>query len=121
MVIGREEIFGPVLCIKRAASFEEGLSMINASEFGNGAAIFTQSGYHAREFSHRVEAGMVGVNVGIPVPLGFFSFTGWKRSFFGDLHSHGKDGVLFYTEKKSVTYRWFSESESRVTKVGTWD
>jgi malonate-semialdehyde dehydrogenase (acetylating)/methylmalonate-semialdehyde dehydrogenase len=121
MVIGREEIFGPVLSVRRAASFEQGLAMINASEFGNGAAVFTQSGYYAREFSHRVEAGMVGVNVGIPVPLGFFSFTGWKRSFFGDLHSHGKDGVLFFTEKKSVTYRWFSESEAKVTKVGTWD
>jgi len=121
MVVGREEIFGPVLCIKRAASFEEGLRIINESEFGNGAAIYTRSGYYAREFARRVGAGMVGINVGIPVPLGFFSFTGWKRSFFGDLHSHGKDGVLFYTEKKSVTYRWFSEEEAKVKKVSTWD
>jgi len=121
MVIGREEIFGPVLCIKRTDSFEEGIRIINASEFGNGAAIYTQNGYFAREFMHRVEAGMVGVNVGIPVPLGFFSFTGWKHSFFGDLHSHGKDGVLFYTEKRSVTSRWFTEDDAKVTKVHTWD
>lgn len=121
MSIGREEIFGPVLCIKRAKSFEEGLAIINASRFGNGSAIYTQSGRYAREFAHRVGAGMVGINVGIPVPLGFFSFTGWKQSFFGDLHSHGKDGVLFYTEKKSVSYRWFEEADAKVKKVGTWD
>jgi len=121
MSVGREEVFGPVLCIKRVRSFEEGISVINASPFGNGSAIYTQNGRYAREFAHRVEAGMVGVNVGIPVPLGFFSFTGWKQSFFGDLHSHGKDGVLFYTEKKSVSYRWFEEADARVKKVGTWD
>lgn len=121
MVIGREEIFGPVLCFKRTSTFEEGLGLINESEFGNGAAVFTQSGYHAREFARRVGAGMVGINVAIPVPVGFFSFTGWKKSFFGDLHSHGKDGLLFYTEKKSVTYRWFNEIEAKTTRVGTWD
>jgi malonate-semialdehyde dehydrogenase (acetylating)/methylmalonate-semialdehyde dehydrogenase len=121
MSVGREEIFGPVLCIKRVKSFEEGLAVINSSRFGNGSAIYTQSGRYAREFAHRVGAGMVGVNVGIPVPLGFFSFTGWKQSFFGDLHSHGKDGVLFFTEKKSVSYRWFEESDVNVKKVSTWD
>ena len=121
MSVGREEIFGPVLCIKRAGSFEEGLAIINASRFGNGSAIYTQSGRWAREFAHRVGAGMVGINVGIPVPLGFFSFTGWKQSFFGYLHSHGKDGVLFFTEKKSVSYRWFEEADAKVKKVGTWD
>lgn len=121
MSVGREEIFGPVLSVKRAADFEEGLRIINSSRFGNGAAIYTQSGRWAREFAHRVGAGMVGVNVGIPVPLGFFSFTGWKQSFFGDLHSHGKDGVLFFTEKKSVSYRWFEEADARVRKVSTWD
>lgn len=121
MVIGTEEIFGPVLCIKRARDFEEGLAIINASEFGNGASIFTSSGYHAREYSRRVEAGMVGVNVAIPVPVGYFSFTGWKKSFFGDLHSHGRDGVLFYTEKKSVTTRWFEDKTSRAASIGTWD
>jgi malonate-semialdehyde dehydrogenase (acetylating)/methylmalonate-semialdehyde dehydrogenase len=121
MVVGRDELFGPILCIKRTDSFEEGLATINASEFGNGAAIYTQNGYYAREFARRVGAGMVGINVGIPVPLGFFSFTGWKKSFFGDLHSHGKDGVLFYTEKKSITCRWFDEHEMRAEKVDTWD
>jgi len=121
MVIGREEIFGPVLCFKRADSFEEGLALINESEFGNGAAVFTQSGYYGREFARRVGTGMVGINVAIPVPVGFFSFTGWKNSFFGDLHSHGRDGLLFYTEKKSVTYRWFNETEAKATRVGTWD
>jgi malonate-semialdehyde dehydrogenase (acetylating)/methylmalonate-semialdehyde dehydrogenase len=121
MSVGREEIFGPVLCIKRAKSFEEGLAIINASRFGNGSAIYTQSGRYAREFAHRVGAGMVGINVGIPVPLGFFSFTGWKQSFFGDLHSHGKDGVLFFTEKKSVSYRWFEEADAKVKNVSTWD
>lgn len=121
MVIGREEIFGPVLCIRRAEDFEEGMSIINSSEFGNGASIFTSSGYHAREFSHRVQAGMVGINVAIPVPVGYFSFTGWKKSFFGDLHSHGRDGVLFYTEKKSVTQRWFEDKDHRAAQIGTWD
>lgn len=121
MSVGREEIFGPVLCIKRAKSFEEGLAIINASRFGNGAAIYTQSGRWAREFAHRVGAGMVGINVGIPVPLGFFSFTGWKQSFFGDLHSHGKDGFLFFTEKKSVSYRWFEERDAETKRVSTWD
>lgn len=121
MVIGREEIFGPVLCIRRAEDFEEGMSIINSSEFGNGASIFTSSGYHARDFSHRVQAGMVGINVAIPVPVGYFSFTGWKKSFFGDLHSHGRDGVLFYTEKKSVTQRWFEDKDHRAAQIGTWD
>jgi len=111
MVIGSQEIFGPVLSIKRVRDFEQGLDTINASQYGNGAAIYTTSGYYAREFSRRVHAGMVGINVGIPVPLGFFSFTGWKQSFFGDLHSHGKDGVLFYTEKKSVTSRWHNDQK----------
>ena len=121
MVVGCEEIFGPVLSIKRAKSFEEGLDVINANTFGNGAAIYTTNGFYAREFSHRVQAGMVGINVGIPVPMGFFSFTGWKQSFFGDLHSHGKDGVLFYTEKKSITSRWHKEPQAKDVRVSTWD
>ncbi|MBC8278038.1 MAG: CoA-acylating methylmalonate-semialdehyde dehydrogenase [FCB group bacterium] len=121
MAVGSEEIFGPVLSIKRVKSFEEGLQTINDSPYGNGAAIYTSSGYYARTFSRRVQAGMVGINVGIPVPLGFFSFTGWKQSFFGDLHSHGKDGVLFYTEKKSITYRWHEDPYVGDLDVGTWD
>jgi len=121
MVIGSQEIFGPVLSIKRVKSFEQGLDTINASQYGNGAAIYTTSGYHAREFARRVQAGMVGINAGIPVPLGFFSFTGWKQSFFGDLHSHGKDGVLFYTETKSVTSRWYHSSDKDNGTLSTWD
>jgi malonate-semialdehyde dehydrogenase (acetylating)/methylmalonate-semialdehyde dehydrogenase len=121
MVVGSDEIFGPVLSIKRVKSFEQGIETINASPYGNGAAIYTTSGYYAREFARRVQAGMVGVNVGIPVPLGFFSFTGWKQSFFGDLHSHGKDGVLFYTEKKSITYRWHKDVHNQDIQIGTWD
>jgi len=120
MVVGREEIFGPVLCIKRVKSFEEGIKVINQSPYGNGSAIFTGSGHYAREFVCHILTGMVGVNVGIPVPLGFFSFTGWKESFFGDLHSHGRDGVIFYTRKKSISSRWFKPEEGAADKLGAW-
>jgi malonate-semialdehyde dehydrogenase (acetylating) / methylmalonate-semialdehyde dehydrogenase len=121
MSIGREEIFGPVLCIKRVKSFEEGLNIMNDNPFANGSVIFTQNGYYAREFVSRTHGGMVGVNVGIPVPVGIFPFTGHKDSFFGDLHCLGKDGVRFFTESKTVTTRWFDEEESKNTKVSTWD
>ncbi len=122
MTIGDREIFGPVLCIKRVKDFEEGLGLMNASEFANGSVIYTQSGYWAREFSRRTHGGMVGVNVGIPVPLGIFGFTGHKHSFFGDLHAMGTDGVRFFTELKSVTTHWFSEAEAREAKVvNSWD
>ncbi|HET6487211.1 MAG TPA: aldehyde dehydrogenase family protein, partial [Spirochaetia bacterium] len=122
MTVGWEEIFGPVLCLKRVKDFEEGLAVMNANEFGNGSVIYTRSGYFAREFSKRSQAGMVGINVGIPVPLGVFGFTGHKNSFFGDLHTMGADGVRFYTELKSVTAHWFSEEEAREGKVAnSWD
>ncbi len=122
MTIGDREIFGPVLCIKRVKDFEEGLALMNASEFGNGSVIYTQSGYYAREFARRTQAGMVGINVGIPVPLGMFGFTGHKNSFFGDLHTMGTDGVRFFTELKSVTTHWFSEQEAAEGRVlNTWD
>jgi malonate-semialdehyde dehydrogenase (acetylating)/methylmalonate-semialdehyde dehydrogenase len=122
MSVGDREIFGPVLCIKRVKSFEEGLALMNASEFANGSVIYTQSGYYAREFARRTHGGMVGINVGIPVPLGVFGFTGHKSSFFGDLHAMGEDGVRFYTELKSVTAHWFSEEEAREAKVlNSWD
>lgn len=121
MVIGREEIFGPVLCVKRVKSFEEGLKVMNESPFANGSVIYTQSGYFSREFARNTDAGMVGINVGIPVPIGVFSFTGHKDSFFGDLHCLGKDAFRFYTEQKTVTTKWFTEEEGRVTEVGTWD
>jgi malonate-semialdehyde dehydrogenase (acetylating)/methylmalonate-semialdehyde dehydrogenase len=121
MSIGNSEIFGPVLCIKRVKDFDEGLALMNANEFANGSVIFTQNGYYAREFARRTDGGMVGVNVGIPVPVGFFPFSGHKHSFFGDLHCLGKDGIRFYTETKCVTARWFDEQEMKAEKVGTWD
>jgi malonate-semialdehyde dehydrogenase (acetylating)/methylmalonate-semialdehyde dehydrogenase len=122
MSLGDKEIFGPVLCIKRVKDFEEGLAMMNANEFANGSVIYTQSGYYAREFAHRTHGGMVGVNVGIPVPLGIFGFTGHKNSFFGDLHAMGTDGLRFFTEQKNVTTHWFSEEEGREGKVlNSWD
>ena len=121
MSIGQKEIFGPVLCVKRVKSFEEGLAVMNGNEFANGSVIFTQSGHYAREFSKRTDGGMVGINVGIPVPVGCFPFSGHKNSFFGDLHILGKDGVRFYTESKCVTSHWFDEEEKKRTKVSTWD
>lgn len=121
MSIGNREAFGPVLCIKRVKSFEEGLALMNRNPFANGSVIFTQNGYYAREFAKRTDGGMVGVNVGIPVPIGVFPFCGHKRSFFGDLHCHGKDAFRFYTESKCVTVRWFDEEEMKKEKVDTWD
>jgi malonate-semialdehyde dehydrogenase (acetylating)/methylmalonate-semialdehyde dehydrogenase len=122
MTIGDREIFGPVLCVKRVPDFEEGLELMNRNEFGNGSVIYTQNGYYAREFARRTHGGMVGINVGIPVPLGVFGFTGHKNSFFGDLHTMGMDGVRFFTELKSVTTHWFSEEEAKECKVlNSWD
>lgn len=121
MTVGQQEIFGPVLCVKRVKDFEEGLAAMNRNPFANGSVIFTQNGHYAREFVRHTDGGMVGVNVGIPVPIGVFPFSGHKNSFIGDLHCLGKDGYRFYTETKVVTTRWFDEEESRSTKVTTWD
>ncbi|MDF2538425.1 MAG: methylmalonate-semialdehyde dehydrogenase [Herbinix sp.] len=121
MTIGASEIFGPVLCIKRVRNFEEGLEIMNRNQFANGSVIYTQNGFFAREFTERTHGGMVGVNVGIPVPIGVFPFSGHKNSFFGDLHCLGKDGIRFYTESKCVTTRWFTEEEKKNTVVNTWD
>ena len=106
MSIYRDEIFGPVLGIVRAASYEEALQLVNDHEYGNGTAIFTRDGDAARDFVQRARIGMVGINVPIPVPLAYHSFGGWKRSLFGDHHIHGPEGVRFYTRMKSVTSRW---------------
>ena len=106
MKIYREEIFGPVLAIVRVANVEQALQLVNAHEYGNGTAIFTRDGDVAREFVSRVQAGMVGVNVPIPVPVGYHSFGGWKRSLFGDHSIYGAEGVHFYTRLKTVTSRW---------------
>lgn len=121
MTVGNEEIFGPVLCIKRVKDFEEGVELINKSRFANGSVIYTQSGYFSREFVRRTHGGMVGINVGIPVPVGIFPFSGQKDSFFGDLHTLGKDGIKFFTETKCVTTTWFDETEMKKTSVDTWD
>jgi len=106
MRIHSEEIFGPVLVIARAASFDDAVAMINDHEFGNGTAIFTRDGDAARQYCEQIQVGMVGVNVPIPVPMAFHSFGGWKRSLFGPLHMHGPDGVRFNTRMKTITQRW---------------
>ena len=106
MSIYRDEIFGPVLVVLRAATLDEAISIVNANPYGNGTAIFTESGGAARRFANEVSVGMVGVNVPIPVPVAFFSFGGWKNSLFGDLHVHGIEGVKFYTRTKAITTRW---------------
>lgn len=121
MSVGREEIFGPVLCVKRCDSFSHGLAIMNNSRFANGSVIYTQNGYYAREFARHTHGGMVGINVGIPVPVGYFPFCGHKRSFFGDLHCLGKDGMRFYTESKCVTAHWFDQEELKNIQVSTWD
>ena len=121
MTVGQREIFGPVLCVKRCKSFADGLRIMNDNPFANGSVIYTQNGFYAREFARHTHGGMVGVNVGIPVPVGFFPFAGHKLSFFGDLHCLGKDGIRFYTESKCVTTHWFDEDEMKSTKVSTWD
>jgi malonate-semialdehyde dehydrogenase (acetylating)/methylmalonate-semialdehyde dehydrogenase len=106
MSIYREEIFGPVLAVVRTESYDEAASLVDRHQFGNGAAIFTRDGDTARSFASRIQAGMVGVNVPIPVPMAFHSFGGWKDSLFGDHHMHGPEGVRFYTRLKTITQRW---------------
>jgi len=106
MRIYQEEIFGPVLSVVRAPDFEQAVKLVNDHEYGNGVAIFTRDGDAAREFVNRIQIGMVGVNVPIPVPMAFHSFGGWKRSLFGDMAVHGMEGVRFYTRLKTVTSRW---------------
>jgi malonate-semialdehyde dehydrogenase (acetylating)/methylmalonate-semialdehyde dehydrogenase len=106
-----DEIFGPVLSVVRAESLDEAIEIVNASRFGNGVSIFTESGSAVRHFRHDVEAGMVGVNIGVAAPVAFFPFSGWKDSFLGDLHAHGPDAIEFFTRKKTVTSRWFSSGQ----------
>ena len=120
MSVGDREIFGPVTVIKRVKDFDEGLAIMNANPFANGSVIFTQSGFYARKFEFLTDGGMVGINVGIPVPTAYFPFSGNKDSFFGDLHVLGKDGVRFYTRAKTVTKHWYDET-SRHKNVSTWE
>ena len=120
MTVGDREIFGPVTVIKRVKTFEEGLEIMNASPFANGSVIFTQNGYYARQFELLSDGGMVGINVGIPVPSAYFPFSGNKDSFFGDQHVLGLDGVRFYTRAKTVTKHWYDE-HSRRRAISTWE
>ncbi len=106
MTIYKEEIFGPVLVMARAANLEEALALVNAHEFANGVSCFTEDGHTAREFGRRVQVGMVGINVPIPVPMAWHGFGGWKKSLFGDMHIYGEEGVRFYTRQKSIMQRW---------------
>ncbi len=105
--VAREEIFGPVLSVLRAKDLDDAINLVNSSDFGNTTTIYTKSGKAAREYQSRVEVGMVGVNMAVAAPMAFFPFAGWKNSFFGDLHAHGKDAVAFYTEQKVLMTRWF--------------
>ena len=107
MTIAKEEIFGPVLSVIRVETLDEAIQLVNRSPFGNATSIFTSNGKSARDYSSRIEVGMVGINVGVAAPMAFFPFAGWKNSFFGDLHAHGKDAVAFYTEQKVIMSRWF--------------
>lgn len=114
MTVAREEIFGPVLNVMRADDLETAIQTINRSPYGNGASIFTRSGKAAREFKHRVQAGMIGINIGVPASMAWFPFAGWGDSFFGDLHMQGREGVQFFTKQKVTTTRWFAEGEGNV-------
>jgi len=110
MSIYKNEIFGPVLCVVRVNSYDEAVSLINDHEFGNGASIYTSSGNIGRDFTSKIQIGMVGINVPIPVPMAFHSFGGWKNSLFGDHAMHGEEGIKFYTKLKTLTGRWFDKS-----------
>src|SRR5437764_8563744 len=112
MDVAQEEIFGPVLSVIHAQSLDEAIGIVNASRYGNGTSLFTESGAAVRRYRHDVEVGMIGVNVGVAAPVAFFPFSGWKGSFFGDLHAHSTDAVEFYTRKKTVTSRFFSGGET---------
>jgi malonate-semialdehyde dehydrogenase (acetylating)/methylmalonate-semialdehyde dehydrogenase len=108
MEIATEEVFGPVLAVIAVAALDDAIELVNASRFGNGTSIFTESGAAVRRYRHEVQVGMIGVNIGVAAPVAFFPFSGWKDSFLGDLHAHGSDAIDFYTRKKTVTTRWFS-------------
>ena len=115
MDIAQEEVFGPVLCVISAPTLDEAIGIVNSSRFGNGTSIFTESGSSVRRYRHEIQAGMVGVNIGVAAPVAFFPFSGWKDSFLGDLHAHGTDAVEFFTRKKTVTSRWFSSGQGSGT------
>jgi malonate-semialdehyde dehydrogenase (acetylating)/methylmalonate-semialdehyde dehydrogenase len=116
MTLAKEEVFGPVLNVMRMDDLDAAIEQANKSAFGNGAAIFTNNGRAAREFTMRVKAGMVGVNVGVPATMAMFPFTGWDDSFYGDLHIQGKESIQFYTQQKVVSSRWFGGDVGDVWK-----
>jgi malonate-semialdehyde dehydrogenase (acetylating)/methylmalonate-semialdehyde dehydrogenase len=117
MRIYKEEIFGPVLSVVRVKTFEEAVKLINDHEYGNGVSIYTRDGDSARTFTNKIQVGMVGINIPIPVPMAFHSFGGWKRSLFGDSAMHGMEGIKFYTKLKTVTSRWPSGIRSNAEFV----
>jgi malonate-semialdehyde dehydrogenase (acetylating)/methylmalonate-semialdehyde dehydrogenase len=110
MRVAREEIFGPVLSVIRAKTLDEALAIGKKSEYGNGASIFTRDGYAARQFKHHFNAGMIGINIGVPASMAWFPFTGWNKSFFGDLHIQGSESIQFYTQQKMTMTRWFESA-----------
>jgi malonate-semialdehyde dehydrogenase (acetylating)/methylmalonate-semialdehyde dehydrogenase len=114
MTVAKEEIFGPVLNVMRFDDLDSAIEQANRSPYGNGASIFTRSGKAAREFKHRIQCGMVGINIGVPASMAWFPFNGWNQSFFGDLHMQGKEGVQFFTQQKVTTTRWFSFGEGDI-------
>jgi len=114
MSLYKDEIFGPLLSVARAPSYEAALELVNSNPYGNGTAIFTNDGGAARRFQNEVEVGMVGINVPIPVPVSYYSFGGWKASLFGDSHAHGIEGVHFFTRGKVVTSRWLDPSHGGI-------
>jgi malonate-semialdehyde dehydrogenase (acetylating)/methylmalonate-semialdehyde dehydrogenase len=114
MPLAREEVFGPVLNVLHLDDFETAIALANQSAYGNGASIFTNSGKAAREFKHRVQCGMIGINIGVPASLAMFPFSGWNDSFFGDLHIQGREAVWFYTQQKVTTTRWIADGAGDV-------
>jgi malonate-semialdehyde dehydrogenase (acetylating)/methylmalonate-semialdehyde dehydrogenase len=114
MTVAKEEIFGPVLNVMHMDDLDKAIELANKSFYGNGASIFTRSGKAAREFKHRVNCGMVGINIGVPASMAWFPFNGWNESFFGDLHMQGREGVQFFTQQKVTTSRWFSYGEGDI-------
>ena len=114
MTVAKEEIFGPVLNVMHMEDLDAAIELANRSPFGNGASIFTRNGKAAREFKHRINCGMVGINIGVPASMAWFPFNGWNDSFFGDLHMQGKEGVQFFTQQKVTTSRWFSYGEGDI-------
>jgi malonate-semialdehyde dehydrogenase (acetylating)/methylmalonate-semialdehyde dehydrogenase len=111
MRVAKEEIFGPVLTVTRVADLEQALALGRNCPYGNGASIFTRSGWAARQFKQHFNAGMIGINVGVPAPMAWFPFTGWNQSFFGDLQIQGKESILFYTRQQVTMTRWFESAQ----------